>query len=434
MYRILVVDDDAIVVEGLVQLLSAHYGEEVDLCKAFGSDEATEMIRKTKLDLVISDIDMPGRNGLDMADEITRYWPKCRIVFLTGFSDFNYIYTAMKKRADHFVLKTENDEHLLAIIQSVLDELKEERKNQDMMRHAHSELQYLRPLLTREWLQALLEQPEMERSLSTEVNDKWNIDAGKPFMLLAGYVRQDEHVFWEKKVQTYGLVLNVFEELLPRLLLSNGFVTDDSVFVWLIQPRAEDSAFTGREGDIDWTGIADYLRGSLEEIQNELLHLQELEMSFVFNRQPLMLASWKGEYQRLLLSVQRLMAGSVHLAIVDAEAPHGGNDMDRCVQAVHDYIEGHLGDDLSLVRIAEQVHLNPSYLSRYYKQATGRNLSEFITETRLQAAKRWMVEEGVKGNEVAFRLGFNSPSYFTTFFKKLTGQTPQEYRDAHVTE
>ena len=90
MYRILIVDDDAIVVEGLYQLLAAHYENELDLCKAYGPEEALDIIMKTKLDIVISDIDMPGRSGLELADDLIRYWPKCRLLFLTGFSDFNY--------------------------------------------------------------------------------------------------------------------------------------------------------------------------------------------------------------------------------------------------------------------------------------------------------------------------------------------------------
>lgn len=434
MYRILIVDDDAIVVEGLSQLLAAHYKEELDICKAYGSEEASDMMKRTKLDIVISDIDMPWKSGLDMADDIMRYWPKCRIIFLTGYSDFNYIYSAMKKRASHFILKTEHDEHLLSVVQSVIDELDGERKKQDVLRRVHTELEYLRPLLTREWLQALLEQPEAGHALMAKGGGEWSIQAGSPFLLLVGSARWKEEITWETKVQSYGYVLNVFKELLPPLLAANGFVTHDSLFVWLIQPRTEDATFRDGDGSVAWDQVANYMRGMLENIQNELIALLELEVSFIFQRQPLGWGTWKRELEHLQQKAQRCISGNVHLTIVDVGRMQQDDVTERWVQEVHEFIASHLSDDLSLVRIAEKVHMNPSYLSRYYKQVTGRNLSEYISDTRLQAAKRWIVEERLKFHDIAFRLGFNSPSYFTTFFKKLTGQTPQEYREAHLQE
>ncbi|BFH13817.1 AraC family transcriptional regulator [Paenibacillus melissococcoides] len=167
------------------------------------------------------------------------------------------------------------------------------------------------------------------------------------------------------------------------------------------------------------------MRGTLENIQNEFLSLLDLEVSFFFHRQPLGWDTWKRELDYLQQKVQRCISGKVHLTIADVGRLRQEDDTERWVREVHEFIASHLSDDLSLVRIAEKVHMNPSYLSRYYKQVTGRNLSEYFSDARLEAAKRWMVEDRLKFHEIAFRLGFNSPSYFTTFFKKLTGQTPQ---------
>lgn len=83
---------------------------------------------------------------------------------------------------------------------------------------------------------------------------------------------------------------------------------------------------------------------------------------------------------------------------------------------------------MSLTVISEKVHINPSYLSRYYKQITGRNLIEYIQSTKLAAAIAILANPQLKLNEIAAKLGFDSPSYFTTFFKKMTGTSPQEFR------
>ena len=89
-----------------------------------------------------------------------------------------------------------------------------------------------------------------------------------------------------------------------------------------------------------------------------------------------------------------------------------------------------MAGDVSLTAIAEEVHLNPSYLSRYYKQVTGQNLLEYIQSTKLHVAIQLMEKTSLKLNEIAARVGFESPSYFTTFFKRKMGQSPQEYRNS----
>jgi len=99
------------------------------------------------------------------------------------------------------------------------------------------------------------------------------------------------------------------------------------------------------------------------------------------------------------------------------------------VMKLQEYICGNLNDDLSLTRLGEYVHLNPSYLSRLYKQITGTGLSDFISEQRLQKAKTLLCMGDMKIHDIAFELGYNSGIAFTRFFKKMTGMTPQEFRD-----
>ncbi len=97
---------------------------------------------------------------------------------------------------------------------------------------------------------------------------------------------------------------------------------------------------------------------------------------------------------------------------------------------IQNYIQANLSGDVSLTAIAEKVHFNPSYLSRYYKQMTGQNLLDYIQSKKLEAAVHLMMHTNLKLNEIAARVGFDSQSYFTTFFKKKTGISPQEYRNA----
>lgn len=99
------------------------------------------------------------------------------------------------------------------------------------------------------------------------------------------------------------------------------------------------------------------------------------------------------------------------------------------VDRIMDYITTHLNSDLSLVTLSEKVYLNPSYLSRRFKELTGKTLSDAITEVRISGAKHMLKEEGHKIGKIASLVGYESAAHFTRIFKKNTGLTPQEYRD-----
>jgi len=104
----------------------------------------------------------------------------------------------------------------------------------------------------------------------------------------------------------------------------------------------------------------------------------------------------------------------------------------KVISNINKYIEENLQDDISLVRLAEIVHFNPSYLSRLYKQTTGKTLSEYIKEVKIKKAMEMLKQDEIKIYEIADSIGFKNPSYFTRFFKSITNMTPQEYRDLCV--
>ncbi|MCQ6559425.1 response regulator [Paenibacillus mendelii] len=99
------------------------------------------------------------------------------------------------------------------------------------------------------------------------------------------------------------------------------------------------------------------------------------------------------------------------------------------IMRIKAFIVQELHADLSLSRIAEYVSYHPAYLSRLYKQLSGRSLSEDIAEMRLKRAEQLLPDKQLKINEIGKTVGFDSPRYFTKFFKSHTGLTPQEFRE-----
>ena len=104
--RLIVVDDDRLVVDSLKIILGAQPQIEVVGTGANG-DDAVVLYAEHTPDIALLDIQMPGRDGLSAAREILERDPAARVVFLTTFSDDEYIVSALKLGARGYLIKTD---------------------------------------------------------------------------------------------------------------------------------------------------------------------------------------------------------------------------------------------------------------------------------------------------------------------------------------
>lgn len=95
-----------------------------------------------------------------------------------------------------------------------------------------------------------------------------------------------------------------------------------------------------------------------------------------------------------------------------------------------DYINSHLQTRFLIKDLAELVGLHPNYLSLLFKKETGVTLSHFIRQQRIDEAKNLLKYSEYSCLDICNFLVFSSHSHFISLFKKETGKTPQEYRNA----
>mgnify|MGYP002519333786 FL=1 len=105
------------------------------------------------------------------------------------------------------------------------------------------------------------------------------------------------------------------------------------------------------------------------------------------------------------------------------------NHTDRYfLSRAYDYVKDHLSDEnLSIEEFGRSMHLSRTQLYRKIKAMTGLSPSAFICELRLKIAASLLSETNLNISEVAYKVGFSSPSYFTTSFRRLYGISPKEY-------
>lgn len=131
MYSIMIVEDEYLVRQGIASLVNyEQFGMQV-IAQAENGREAWQKFQENPADILLTDINMPQMNGLELAKLVRDQAPKCHIVFLTGYDDFDYAQTAIKLGADDYLLKPfskDDVEEMLAKVQTKLD--KERKKAQ----------------------------------------------------------------------------------------------------------------------------------------------------------------------------------------------------------------------------------------------------------------------------------------------------------------
>jgi two-component system response regulator YesN len=554
MKRLLIVDDEPFIVNGMYEFMLLGSGLELDVYKAFSGDEALEWLQRTKMDIVISDIRMPSMSGLQLLEVIRKRWPFCKVILLTGYNEFDYVYQAIKHDGVRYLLKTEGYDKILELVRVAIAEIDEARKSEDLIATANRQMKMALPILQKDLFTGLL---RGERHTTEQRNYLFRqlallLDAESEVFLIIGRLENTN------RAESTIRVKMAFERYIGNEYKSVFLTMEDNLLVWFVQPM-ENVRVEGAQEDrleikgseigqvivpqlkgmlelvlemceatfgftvhfiIDgqsasWEQVADrfaILRagsgslpaigggGSIVEypypklntsiaIENETLDLAMRQMKRMDLLANFLESGRREEFLELLkellysaeIAIDRKM---VHAALgiyyplsllllshihtwqmeqrfneVNGFVPQVIRDPSTSVNQaaeafrhiapllfewrqnaqnshahtaishVQDYLLANLDKDLSLVRLAEVSRLNPSYLSRLFKQVTGVNLNVFIQEARLNKAMELLRDSDYKVYEIARLAGYEYAPYFTKIFKKNVGVSPQEYRD-----
>ncbi len=129
MYRVLIADDEFIERAVVSKFINSSFEGRLETVEAVNGREATEKFFDENCDIALLDIEMPGVNGLEAAEQIREKNKNCIIIFLTAFDEFAYAKRAIGVRAMEYMLKPAPKEELEAVLEEairVLDSRKEE--------------------------------------------------------------------------------------------------------------------------------------------------------------------------------------------------------------------------------------------------------------------------------------------------------------------
>lgn len=98
------------------------------------------------------------------------------------------------------------------------------------------------------------------------------------------------------------------------------------------------------------------------------------------------------------------------------------------IDRIKKYMQSHVDSDYTLMDVAEYMQMNPTYLSRYFKEKTHETFMEYDKRLKMERAEYLLTTTSMKTYEIAEKLGYKSVQHFSRIFKESSGMTPIEYR------
>lgn len=529
MIKMLIADDEALVCIGLQSMLKWEDYQIEIVGIAHNGAQAEEMIESLRPDLVISDIKMPVKTGLQVAESVRDKYGRIPLfIFLTSYEEFEYARRAIHLQAADYLVKLELTPQILAesvqkavamlgeyqtvesypsmLYRSNLHALRDkffirlfnqlfENKNQFLLQRDDLELDLSAPahLVCSCRIQGPESVPPRGDKLvalcsSTVQMAKDTLASSRPCFVtsldlrnfaivlplsdpdpthwmpdveeLLHHMAEVLHSYFNVKI--IGAVGNAVED--PYLLHESylaarralPFALDQQSFVFFTQSEAENLASPGVDAIVSRSEI----RRAFEELDTHALHSMITNLIDRFNGRPELVVPATDAACNILYMATSLLADGENVveqifenepegyrAIYKKQTTQGVIDWlvqfrDGCceilssrkqsykeqiVRNVQDYVKRNLNSKLSLNQVADVFNFSPNYLSHLFSKTAKINFVEYVTETKIAAAKEMMVRGEGRIYEISQKLGYESAFYFSKVFKKVEGISPREF-------
>ena len=161
MYRVLIAEDEQIEREMLMQIVSAHFPTIDQIIPAENGQQAVDLFDQYQPDLILMDINMPLKSGMEALREIRQIAKKAFVcIILTSYNDFSYAQDGIRLHVDDYILKPAEDAQIIASISAGIEKLQQEWNMHASIRELLRQNEDVSSLLESECVFAIINQKE----------------------------------------------------------------------------------------------------------------------------------------------------------------------------------------------------------------------------------------------------------------------------------
>ncbi|MDC7125927.1 MAG: response regulator, partial [Spirochaetales bacterium] len=519
-YKILLADDEVIIRDGISENIDWENEGFCFLSPAADGDEAIESIDKHSPDVVITDICMPGKTGIEIAEYIFEKSPDTLVLILSGYDDFEYARTALRYKVFDYILKPISAKTLKNILNKIRSELERRQSNKINYQRLIEEVEKNRECILSRFLYRVIKGNSSKKEIEEYKKYLPFSDTISSFCAITLVISVYDHP--SSVGFTYDMCLIALAETASRLIpdyseavnfqsptgnliiilgdnnerlcrINAALMADKlhnetesfpgyriSIGVGTVQPgllevgtsyneslaaleyrllAGNNEVFIFREKenrvtfhDIEFGKSPDRIKDSLRSmpLNNSVEIINNFFISLKKSKLPIYRIKFelsKFVYSIIdvfdeidviddideLISIIELPdlteIESALITVVTTSSERLKDQRKRFPEKKLHEIQKYLETEFSNPKItAEEIthifYISQSYLSRLFKQYSGKTFSEYLTGLRISRACELLKTTNKKNFQIAEEVGFNDPGYFSVIFKKSVGVSP----------
>lgn len=491
MYKVMLIDDECVIRQGLKKIIDWQAFGFLIVDEAENGISAYEKILEQQPDLLLLDIRMPGYDGVTLLKMIRKKGLNCKVIFLTGFAEFEYAQEAIVLNVEAFLTKPIDEIELQQYLTTTKLKLDKEKMINDRLTNqlVLEEKQLYRRLLFGQKLNDVTYQNKKGLFTVVEIQFSDNIEIANAFfdnyqktneqvvsLLVAGsWVLifkelslsrikvalydlsmqmekqfKDYYISVGRQVNGYHTLYNSFQD--ANTLGQRWFLDNSKTINYYYEKFERDEKHFIIDSDLlfgyievnNIDGVNQFFEILEDNIWNRNMNFSKVKglcvncLLIIIERiqQYTQLDSKLPEnhiitdemYQQTKLS-QLIQCMKKYITIM-LDTVHDGS-RESTMTRLLDYISKHYEKDLKLERLGSIFGYNSSYLGTIFKQHTGMSYSKYLDSVRIDEAKRLLLEDNNKVYEIAQLVGFNSVDYFHGKFKKYVHMSPKQFQLEH---
>lgn len=376
--KLLIVDDDVYTREGLAENIPWElYGIE-EVMQAENGKEALHTVSWYLPDLIITDIRMPQKNGIDFCKEAVRLVPDCKIIFITGYMQTKYLKDAIDLSAVAFIEKPIQPEAVLEALEKAVEKI---RRQQETVQLQKENISYQK---TR-FLHLLQQKNTSEEQLEEICRD-------------CGFVcaRDEKYLCVEIRFENEMTELEQCREQLEQFCAQKDVIPEGAQLISLTK-----------------TFASQILKDYPESLKNAGLETVEHYMEYLSGSRHIQ--ELKKRFYQLLQGMEQCL-----------EKQKGYS---RVVSDIRTYCSQHLSDSaLGGQMISDHFGLSATYLNQLFKQELGMTIKQYISEMRMEHAEQLLAQTYETVDEIAAKCGYSNGNYFAKAFRENQKMSPTDYR------
>ena len=421
MYKVLLVDDEYMITEGLKRLIPFEKWDMEVVATANHADDALDYVREHPVDIVISDVNMPDKTGLEMIQEMKDLLPDAYYILLSGYQEFDYVKKAMNLSVVDYLVKPVDKVELGHLLEKIVTQLREKVQEPEILSQQLDEEAFLAYLTKKEnwWIglskekqgdfvipyyvlgqdwQIVLADQEFEGLLVMpfeapyQINfEKWKRDVEKTLFYGSVNLDQSESLFSYYEPIYRVIIQGNLQQIIEELTLLEKIVLENT-------PRVSITKQLFTQFVMDVFHLFEHLKADdMTDIVKNIHAITTFEDLVAYTKETL--TSFFGQYR-----------------------------MNENVVSVLEVIGRDYKKELSLKDISKDLFINPVYLGQLIKKETNSTFAELLNKQRIKAAQQLLLSTNDSIEDICYTVGYSNVGYFYKVFRKLCGKSPKAYR------